>query len=188
MISGGTLLLVEGEADKRFMECLIQYMGLEQVEVVQIGGKAESLHKVKNVIQQQSDGGQKIVIAIDADADVPGQRQALIREQKKLDLQFHGQFLLPNDEDQGCLEDLLIEIAVAKHKQIHGCFDKYTECVQALPGDYKRPDLKGKVYAYCEALGIERKSTEINYLRSDCWNLEAPALKSLKAFLTQVAS
>ncbi len=178
----GFLLVVEGISDKQFMDCLLQHLGLEEVEVMPIEGGVESLHKIRNEIKKRSDVGTRVAVVIDADRDVAARREKLSAEKKRLELSLDREFLMPNNEDHGCLEDLLVRIAADTHKTLHDCFERYTECVQSLPGEYELPGLKEQVYAYCQALG--RQPGNIDYMESDHWNLEAPALDSLKAFLT----
>ena len=78
---------------------------------------------------------------------------------------------------------MLEAIAAEKHKVIHHCFSKYEDCLLDLPHSYTVPGLKAKIYAYCEALGIEPKPEDRDYADDQYWNLEEPALDGLKEFL-----
>ena len=45
------------------------------------------------------------------------------------------------------------------------------------------PVAKGRIYAYCEALGIETHAARRDYSDPSCWDLGTPALEPLKQFL-----
>ena len=93
-------------------------------------------------------------------------------------------FLVPNNCESGCLEVLLEQIAAAKHKAIYKCFEQYKACLRNQDQDYAAPNLKAKIYAYCEALGADPKPQNRAFNDSQVWNLDAPALDALKTFLT----
>ncbi|GAA7453137.1 hypothetical protein ID1036_03050 [Helicobacter pylori] len=63
-------------------------------------------------------------------------------------------FLFPNNQDDGDLETLLLEIA--KHDEFLKCFEGYLECIKNKE-HYKpiKNIRKNKLYAYLEALGLE---------------------------------
>ena len=43
--------------------------------------------------------------------------------------------------------------------------------------------MKARIYAYCEALGVETNAKKRDYRDSAYWNLDTPALEPLRAFL-----
>ncbi len=63
-------------------------------------------------------------------------------------------FLFPNNQDDGDLETLLLEIA--KHDEFLKCFEGYLECIKSKE-HYKpiKNIRKNMLYAYLEALGLE---------------------------------
>ncbi|OOP85639.1 hypothetical protein B0X24_02690, partial [Helicobacter pylori] len=63
-------------------------------------------------------------------------------------------FLFPNNQNDGDLETLLLEIA--KHDEFLKCFEGYLECIKSKE-HYKpiKNIRKSKWYAYLEALGLE---------------------------------
>ena len=79
-------------------------------------------------------------------------------------------------------------IAVPRHGAIYECFGTYEQCLRYANPDYKIPDAKARVYAYCNALRAETKPTERDYFDSNHWNLDAPALEPLKQFLRSLQS
>lgn len=66
-------------------------------------------------------------------------------------------------------------------ERIFECFEGYKQCVSECMSEYKLPDMKAKIYAYKEALGIIQENTfDLRY-----WDFENSALEPLKNFLTQ---
>lgn len=92
-------------------------------------------------------------------------------------------FLLPNNSDPGCLETLLEAMAVKSHRAIYECFNGYRDCLEGHDVGYHMPDAKARIYAYCNALGIEAQPTKRDYADPNHWNLDAPELEPLKQFL-----
>ena len=92
-------------------------------------------------------------------------------------------FLLPNDCDPGCLETLLEWIAVPDHRVVYECFREYETCLHSYSKSYRLPNLKARIYAYCEALSIESYHSKRDYSDPLYWDLNASALEPLKQFL-----
>lgn len=96
----------------------------------------------------------------------------------------NGGFFVPNNRESGCLEVLLEQMAAAKNKAIPECFEQYKACLRNQDQGYAAPNLKAKIYAYCEALGADPKPQNRTFNDSQIWNLDAPVLNALKTFLT----
>ena len=175
-------IFVEGKDDQRFLECLLQHMGLSEVSTDTIGGGVGHLHKVKNQIVRSRDEGNRIAVMLDANCDFTSRSEKFLATKDKLQLPVECFFLLPNQADPGSLEILLEEMAVPKHRVLYECFDEYEACRQEY-GIYHQPERKGRIYAYCEALGIETTASGRNYSDSCFWDLNAAALEPLKRFL-----
>lgn len=92
---------------------------------------------------------------------------------------------MPDGQSEGDLESLLLQMTVPQHAHVEKCFDEYEECLKLA--SYSTPDRKGRVYAYCEAIGVEAKGSERDYADSNSWNLDASALEPLKEFLRNFA-
>ncbi len=75
-------------------------------------------------------------------------------KEKGIDFPKEQIFLFPNNQDDGDLETLLLEIA--KHDEFLKCFEGYLECIKSKE-HYKpiKNIRKSKWYAYLEALGLE---------------------------------
>ena len=125
---------------------------------------------------------EKTLFLLDADKDPCGKRKAIERLAKERgldDFDMGSVFLVPDNKNPGNLETL--QISISRHQAVHGCFDRYLECVQSV-GRYKLPDDKDKVYAYTKAVCGE-KPRECNYFDSQHWRTDSPLLQPLEAFL-----
>lgn len=130
----------------------------------------------------------KTILILDADApNCQKTRLSLLENfrQEGLAIPEENIFLLPNNLDDGCLEDLLLQLVGDKAEAIFDCFESYKDCIHQIDKHYTKPDLKTKVYAYSEittASGNERKR---DYTNHDIWNLNHEALNPLVEFLTK---
>ena len=180
-------IFCEGEADKRFLECLVQHLRISNLEFKEIKGGVSMLRHTAQQIRRKHDVGKKIAVILDADLDPRSRRKELLRQKGELRLPIDREFLLPNDDSPGELETLLQRLAVKDHAVIHDCFDQYEQCLSDSKRSYKQPDPKGRIYAYCEALGIETADDKRDYADVRYWNLEAAALAPLRDFLQELA-
>ena len=173
---------VEGKGDLRFLKCLMRHVGISGVALEVIGG-VSALGKVSQQIHRKHDSGHRITVILDANSDPEGRREEFNRVQAKHALPVECLFLVPNDREPGSLETLLEQAAVSGHRAIYGCLDAYERCLKAGCKSYRGPQPKGRVYAYCEALGIDTHVDKRQYDNQAYWNLDAPALEPLKNFL-----
>ncbi len=181
-------VFVEGGSDKSFMVSLLRHLALSGIDVVSIGGGISALRNVLPRIQMSQDAGRGVAYILDANADVGNRRARLKRTLEELDLLMSPSFLLPNDQEPGCLETLLQELAIDGHSAVHDCFERYKECLKQLDGAYSVPGMKAKIYAYCEACGVEPRGTKRDYGDTGVWNLDAIAAAPLREFLCGLVS
>ena len=103
---------------------------------------------------------------------------------KVLGVRVEETLLLPDDARTGCLETLLEELAAKRHQDLYDCFDEYEACLRRRTDVYRLPGNKARIYAYCNALGIETHENKRDYCDAKHWNLDnALALQPLKQFL-----
>ena len=176
-------LFVEGKADRALVRCVLHHLCVSNVSVEMISGGVARLNHVAPQIQRRHDAGDRIAVLLDANANPQRRRRELQRQQADHGLPIERSFLLPDDRNPGCVETLLEEMAVAVHREIYDCFDAYERCLQRPDAGYQTPNRKARVYAWCEALGIET-GTDKNYGDMRYWNLDAPGLEPMKRFLT----
>ncbi len=95
----------------------------------------------------------KTLIIFDADKDYESNKKEILSktQQKITEEQI---FLFPNNQDDGDLETLLLEIA--KHDEFLKCFEGYLECIKSKE-HYKpiKNISKSKWYAYLEVFELQ---------------------------------
>ena len=182
------LIVVEGPADKRFIEHLCQArigVHLEANLIVSSGGWNGLAMVAPEVLRNQNQG-REILILFDADKDIDQRRKSIRSACRKLG--FSGElFLFPDDRSPGDLETLLENCINTKHASILDCFEGYIRCIRKAGKQYFIPQQKVKIYAYATALlGESEKKAHAehrDYRDPAVWNLDAAALDPLVAFL-----
>lgn len=162
------LILAEGKADKKFLKDYITF------HYKNISIKKENDNSTSYDINILSNGGK----------DFNKSKDNIKKRLKKFNIKDENIFLLPNNKDTGCLETILINIAV--RKEIIKCFDEYANCISSLD-NIKIPIDKSKVFAYLESIKKynkdDIKEENRNYMDKDIWDIENIYLNELKSFL-----
>ena len=199
------LIIVEGEADKKFFENYYHHLFHEKApagSIIHPGkdddtGGYQKLRKEDaiNAMKQNTDAGGKNLVIFDADDDCEVRRKELlaIREEFGVDFEL---FLLPNDKDAGELEDMLEQIINPDNQPVMDCWAKYEGELEKVriptktPPTLTIPAKKTKIYAYLETLlGKTRSQKKLikdanrNYENTEHWNLDAEYLEPLKEFM-----
>lgn len=196
-------IFVEGIADKRFIEQLLEHIFHVSVSpecVIKTDGctKLVSPATEKTYLNQMkrnsADGGVNLVI-FDADDDFNQRRSELLawKERNHVDFEL---FLFPNNANIGELEDLLGQIIHTENRPVMDCWDKYEQALEKIDLPWRNgepltlPAKKTRIYAYLEALVGKSKSEKEkikeknrDYLNRNHWNLNAEALAALTDFL-----
>lgn len=183
MMSSQWQIFVEGPDDQAFLNGLLQHLSISNAHTSIIGGGVAKLPHVANEIRRAYDAGKLIAIALDANSDFASRYDEFEKQKENLQLPIARFFLLPNNEGPGCLETLLEATAISTHRVVYDCLDQYEICLQNHNTPYNLPNHKARIYAYCEALGIETRASKRKYVSSPYWNLDTPALEPLKQFL-----
>lgn len=192
-------IFVEGIADVAFIKQYIHHLTgimVDDKNILSLDGWT----KLKGTTWQQrmktntANDVQNIVI-IDADKDIDARRKDILDWKQKNSLEFEL-FLLPNDKDQGALEDLLERIINPNNQPIFDCWEGYEKELVKLnipgrtPPPLTTPAKKTKIYGYLEALlGETKREKELikevnrNYKDSRHWKLDSEYLEPLKEFL-----
>ncbi len=152
MADKGILIFVEGPSDKIFLEVylyFLEYFPIKNFNVRSTNGK-DKLPKRLLEIEQYA----KTLIIFDADKDYESNKKEILSktQQKITEEQI---FLFPNNQDDGDLETLLLEIA--KHDEFLKCFEGYLECIKSKE-HYKpiKNIRKNMLYAYLELFELEK--------------------------------
>ncbi|WQT68607.1 hypothetical protein E5D92_01840 [Helicobacter pylori] len=170
-MSKKTLIYTEGKNDKNFLSwCLDVWEYQAHFDIIHVEGKdqlfSDGLCKnIKSILNNEDHRYKQVCIIFDAEIKEESQESDAgfnnklkhIREkfkEKGIDFPKEQIFLFPNNQDDGDLETLLLEIA--KHDEFLKCFEGYLECIKSKE-HYKpiKRIRKNMLYAYLEALGLE---------------------------------
>ena len=180
------LILVEGIADKKFLEDYIKHNYNNFNENIKIeinNGNSFNEKKIIN-IKKYIDDNHKLIVIFDADNDIQNSIDNIKNNLTNHNLNDEDIFLFPNNKDNGNLENILINIAV--RKEIMNCFDNYIKCIESLENT-NTPINKSKVYAYLESIkGYDKKKIKEenrDYNNNKIWNIDSDYLIPLKNFL-----
>ena len=180
------LILVEGIADKKFLEDYIKHNYNNFNENIKIeinNGNSFNEKKIIN-IKKYIDDNHKLILIFDADNDIQNSIANIKYNLTNYNLNDEDIFLFPNNKDNGNLENILINIAV--RKEIMDCFDNYIKCIESLENT-DTPINKSKVYAYLDTIkGYNKKKIKEenrDYNDNKIWNIDSDYLIPLKIFL-----
>jgi len=174
-------IVVEGKEDLLFLKGYLGFLGMPfSGECFKSLGGWSNLDGYLPTIEEKRDNGVKVLIVFDANADRETRTREINRVLGGIDLPV---FLFPNDESDGDLEDVLMQIIAPENRDIFACFEDYKQCLKKCNPEYTSPDDKAKVYAYKEAVGALQKRDD--QFDSKYWNYDHPALDPLKDFLTR---
>ncbi|WRD74534.1 hypothetical protein E5E60_01945 [Helicobacter pylori] len=155
------LIFVEGPSDKVFLEVYLYFLEdlpIKNFKVKDVKGK-DNLSKRLLEIEKYD----KTLIIFDADKDYESNKKEILKVvlKTKQTISEEQIFLFPNNQDDGDLETLLLEIA--KHDEFLKCFEGYLECIKSKE-HYKpiKKIRKNMLYAYLEAFGLEELYTKKN--------------------------
>ncbi|GAA7274938.1 hypothetical protein HpBGD95_02360 [Helicobacter pylori] len=154
------LIFVEGPSDKIFLEVylyFLEYFPIKNFKVRSINGKC-NLSSHLNEIEQYA----KTLIIFDADKDYESNKKEILKVVSKTQQKITEEqiFLFPNNQDDGDLETLLLEIA--KHKEIIQCFKRYLKCIECKCIGIKEHHgpikniRKNMLYAYLEVFELQK--------------------------------
>ncbi|PDX17737.1 DUF3226 domain-containing protein [Helicobacter pylori] len=145
------LIFVEGPSDKVFLEVYLYFLEdipIKNFKVKDVTGK-DNLSKRLLEIEKYD----KTLIIFDADKDYESNKKEILSktQQKITEEQI---FLFPNNQDDGDLETLLLEIA--KYDEFLKCFEGYLECIKSKE-HYKpiKNIRKNMLYAYLEVFELQ---------------------------------
>ncbi|MGN8379318.1 DUF3226 domain-containing protein [Helicobacter pylori] len=182
-MSKKTLIYTEGESDKKFLSwCLYVWKNEDHFDqahfdIIYVEGKDklfsdEFCEKIENILKNKNQEYRQVCIIFDADIKKENQEsdagfnnklKHICEKFKEKGIDFPREqiFLFPNNQDDGDLETLLLEIA--KHGEFLKCFEGYLECIKSKEHHKPIKNIrKSKWYAYLEALGLEDLYTKKN--------------------------
>ncbi len=176
-MSKKTLIYTEGKSDKSFLSWCFDVWKNEDhfdqahFDIIHVEGKnnlfSDGLCKdIKRILNNEDHRYKQVCIIFDADIKEENQESDAsfdnklkhIREkfkEKGTDFPKEQIFLFPNNQDDGDLETLLLEIA--KHDEFLKCFEEYLECIKSKE-HYKpiKNIRKNMLYAYLEVFELQK--------------------------------
>ncbi len=149
------LIFVEGPSDKVFLEVYLYFLEdlpIKNFKVKDVKGK-DNLSKRLLEIEKYD----KTLIIFDADKDYESNKKEILKVvlKTKQTISEEQIFLFPNNQDDGDLETLLLEIT--KHDEFLKCFEGYLECIKSK--EYYKPIKnirKNMLYAYLEVFELQK--------------------------------
>ena len=193
------LIIVEGEADKKFMEDYYHHLfqtPAPKNSIIHTGGYKKLADEViLRQMQMNTDQGGVNLVIFDADDDYKTRWEELSSLKEQYGVEFEL-FLFPNNQDAGALEDLLENIINPNNRPIFDCWKNYEDELSKLeipdrtPPPLTTPAKKTKIYGYLEALLGESKKEkkmikekERDYENALHWDLDAEYLERLEGFI-----
>lgn len=190
-------IFVEGIADICFLTDYIEHsvpIGQRRAfDFIDMKGKDGLLQypvNERDPFTANTDLGGVNLVVFDADSSHQTRADELQDAAKKASIEFDF-FLFPDNQHRGDLEVLLCQLVPEDKKVILNCHDGFVTCLENHQHlSLQLPLLKSKVFAYLDALLPKKKKNrakeaERDYRNAAHWDLDAPALEPLRAFLTQ---
>ncbi|EJB88767.1 hypothetical protein HpDR76_01380 [Helicobacter pylori] len=149
------LIFVEGPSDKVFLEVYLYFLEdlpIKNFKVQNIKGK-DNLSKRLLEIEKYD----KTLIIFDANKDYESNKKEILTvvSKRKQTISEEQIFLFPNNQDDGDLETLLLEIA--KHDEFLKCFESYLECIKSKEHHEPIKNIrKNMLYAYLEVFELQK--------------------------------
>ncbi|MGL2547398.1 DUF3226 domain-containing protein [Helicobacter pylori] len=176
-MSKKTLIYTEGKKDKNFLSWCLDvwkngdYFDQAHFDIIHVEGKDklfsdEFCKRIENILKNKNQEYRQVCIIFDADIKEENQESDAgfdnklkhIREkfkEKGTDFPKEQIFLFPNNQDDGDLETLLLEIA--KHDDFLKCFEGYLECIKSKEHHEPIKNIrKNMLYAYLELFELEK--------------------------------
>ncbi|WQT43783.1 hypothetical protein KVC87_01900 [Helicobacter pylori] len=171
------LIYTEGKSDRNFLGWYLNFLKYkDHFDIFDIEGKDklisdEFLEKIDKILNNKHQTYKQVCIIFDADkkesqesdAGFDNKLEHICKElkEKRIDFPREQIFLFPNNQDDGDLETLLLEIA--NYKEFINCFESYLDCIKKKE-HYKpiKNIRKNMLYAYLEELGLENLYTKKN--------------------------
>lgn len=191
-------IFVEGKSDKRFIEALLfKYFEIDCSKkeltgiVVATEGKDNLNTQPDLVDQQRKIGEAKNLIIFDADfkvknggVDIRRKEYETIANQLRVIFKI---FLLPDDESEGELENLVETCFKYEFGFFGECWKGMIGCFQQQKNfTLKLPNIDGYIHSYTDLLeeykqlDYGNRKTETNFLDEGLWNLDINTNNKLK--------
>lgn len=168
-----------------------EYKVKDSITIVNLDGQTNLLNYLTNTLANEyaKDKVSKILIINDADNSYKNTKKYIedIVIKSNIDKDLFEVFILPNNKDDGILEELLLDTANDDYKSLIGCYRNYKECLKNhnIPNyeKEKRKDiLKDEVFVYTIHFGCKPEKSYGN--DTSLWDINHKNFKPLIDFLT----
>lgn len=193
-ISSNNLLLVEGDHDKIIFSKLLEFLGLDDFQVVSANGKEAFSPLLRLIItDDRFNDLNAIGIIRDADNDFNGAFRSIQGAFRKASLTVpdrpltfteskpkNGIFIMPDNNTNGDLESLFLDSVV--QEPVMECVDQYFDCLENLTGNEHPKPTKAKVQVYLAS----KPEGDLHLARAaqkDYWDWENEVFQNIKDFL-----
>jgi hypothetical protein len=187
------LIAVEGQDEVNFFNALFKYVGVDDFEIHEIGGKDQFKDKLPALVRMRGFSEVEVLAIIrdaddNADAAFKSIRNILKKEKLKPPIQVNqfsdgspkiGIFIMPGNSDTGMLEDLCLK-TVEDHPSMH-CVELFIDCISALENPPNNIT-KAKAQAFLASMPKLVKSVGLG-AQKGYWNFNSEELTDLKAFI-----
>ena len=188
------LLIVEGKEDELFFSAFCHHLGLNDIQVLSIGGKTNLPSNLK-ALKKATNFSQVTALGIirDADEDANAAFQSVCSALQHAGLPKPPKpmtpsserprvsvMILPDNQSPGALEDICLK-AIAGTPAMR-CVDEFFCCLQRHHLPPSKNLSKAKVLAYLTSLPEPDKRLGES-AQSGYWNWDHPAFSDLKDFL-----
>lgn len=136
--------------------------------------------------------GYKLLVVYDTDDETKNyggitNRSAYLENIKKNFKIDFSYFLFPNNNDDGNLETLLLQIVnKKKYQQAYTCYKKYADCVLEIGGLENSLELlepKHRIFSFIRTYhGVDKAKEENRDYRNDFWDFNHTAIAGLLTF------
>jgi len=179
--------------------------GGETLLISSTGGWSKLGKKQEFFFWDAHDSGGRNLVIFDADYDTPehesgGHAKRLVSLLAKV-LPYDPTpaiFLFPEPMQDGDLELLLLQLTQPQHQRVMACYDGYEQCLRqyldaAGQPYYNVPSNKRRLYDYVNVMPLtgdewkrhHKDGGQKIFENTDLWDLNAPAIQPLLAFLDQ---
>ena len=197
-ITSNRLLAVEGKDENNFFKAMLKHKNIKNIQVIDIGGKDQFKTRFPLLINLDGFSDVKALGFIrDAEENqahsafssirdilkknglhAPKSINTIIDEQ---DMRI-GVFIMPNNIDEGMLEDLCLESV--KEKLVFECVEQYIKCcMKSLTEDKKNINIsKAKIQTYLAVQKPVVNSLGLAAIKK-YWDFEDSCFSDIKQFL-----
>lgn len=198
-INSQKIILVEGKDDQCFLIKLLQFLKIEDFQIINFEGKAKFNTEEGFEAFLNMPGYEKvkcISVVCDADEDVHATFQSIVNVIKKYGISVPykpgefiekngmkvGVFIMPDCEHAGMLEDLCLESVQEKPEM--ECVKKYLDCVDSKVSPENKPKNRSKAKVQVFLAGQKEIANCIEIgARKNYWNLNHNCMEKIKNFL-----